>query len=77
MDRLEKELRRIQQKTSEMIRNLTSCHRNTFDNSVSTPIFQNFGHIRPPSMWTSGRSTNDRGCLVCAIFFILTILGRF
>ena len=39
MDRLEKELKRIQQRTSEMIRNLTSCHRNTFDNSVSSHQF--------------------------------------
>ena len=39
MDRLEKELKRIQQRTSEMIRNLTSCHRNTFDNSVSSRLF--------------------------------------
>ena len=43
MDRLEKELKRIQQRTSEMIRNLTSCHRNTFDNSVSSrPFYPSF-----------------------------------
>ena len=46
MDRLEKELKRIQQRTSEMIRNLTSCHRNTFDNSVSPyPFSQNFSQF--------------------------------
>ena len=46
MDRLEKELKRIQQRTSEMIRNLTSCHRNTFDNSVSSyPFSQNFSQF--------------------------------
>ena len=51
MDRLEKELKRIQQRTSEMIRNLTSCHRNTFDNSVSSyridQLFHQFTNLYP------------------------------